>query len=131
MENSSDSESSSTSMDYILQSRSEAITNKQLNKYCRPAYKTRKLKNKGALLVLVWNFLIMSLFYYLYNTAHQLHVTQNYISVGITLPIAGWLADVYLGRYRVIQWSMWITWIGSMLNTISSVVARQVVGSSN
>ena len=71
---------------------------------------------------------MMSQFYYMYDTARQIHVIQNYISVGITLPIAGWLADTYLGRCKVIRWSMWITWIGSMLNTISSIVAQRVVG---
>ena len=35
--------------------------------------------------MLVWNFLIMSQFYYMYDTARQIHVTQNYISVGVTL----------------------------------------------
>ena len=125
---SSSSESSSASLDYILQSRSNATTNKQLSKCCGPTYRVRKLKNKGALLVLVWNFLVMSQFYYMYDTVRKDHVTQNYISVGITLPIAGWLADVYFGRYRVIRWSILITWFGSLLNTISSVVAQLVIG---
>ena len=32
------------------------------------------------------------------------------ITLGLTLPIAGWIADVRFGRYRVIYLSMWITW---------------------
>ena len=125
---SSSSESSSTSMDHILESGSRITTNnsKQLHKRSKPTYQIRKLKNRGALLVLVWNYLVVSLFYYV--TVHTAHVTQHYITLGITLPIAGWLADVYFGRYKVIHWSMWIMWIGSMLATISSIIVQMVDG---
>ena len=125
---SSSNESSSTSMDYILESGTKRTTYEQLNKCCSVTYKIRKLKNRGALLVLVWNFLVVYQFYYLYDTAHAIHITQNYIIVGITLPIAGWLADVFLGRYKVIQYSIWITWTSSVLYTINSVVVQLVSG---
>ena len=46
------------------------------------------------------------------------------VVLGFTLPLSGWLADVYIGRYRVIRWSMWIMWVGSVLATASSVVAK-------
>ncbi len=123
---SSSNESLSTSMDYVLESRRRIITNEEFNNCCSPTYKLRKLKNKGALLVLGWNFLVISLFYYI--TVNSGYVIQHYITVSITLPIAGWLADVYLGRYKVIHWSMWIMWIGTMLDTTSSVVAQLVIG---
>ena len=123
---SSRSESVTTALDDILESR--ITINRQLCGCCKSTYKLRKLKNKGALLVLVCNYLIMSLFYYI--MVHTNHDKQHlhYITVGITLPIARWLADVHLGRYRVIRWSIWIMWIGTMLNTISSVVAQLVDG---
>ena len=124
--NSSSSESSSTSMDHILESGSRTTTNKKLNKRSKPTYQIRKLKNRGALLVLVWNYLVVSLFYYV--TVQTAHVTQHYIILGITLPIAGWLADVYFGRYKVIYWSMWIMWVGSMLATTSSTIVQMVDG---
>ena len=126
--NSSSSESVTTSLDDILESGSTKTTNDQHCGYCKSTYKLRKLKNKGALLVLVWNFLIVSLFYYIMVQTN--HDKQNYIIVGIILPVAGWLADVYFGRYRVIRWSIWIMWVGSMLSTVSSVVAQLVVGYS-
>ena len=98
-------------------------TNSQSNIY-RPTYHIRKIKSKGAILVLVWNFLLMSLFYCL--TVYLSHVKANYIAWSFTLPIAGWLADVYFGRYKVIYWSMWVMWVGSILATVSSVVAQSV-----
>ena len=121
---SSRSESVTTALDDILESR--ITINRQLCGCCKSTYKLRKLKNKGALLVLVWNYLIMSLFYYI--MVHTERDKQHYITIGVTLPIAGLLANVYLGRYRVIRWSIWIMWIGAMLNTISSVVAQLVDG---
>ena len=50
------------------------------------------------------------------------------ITWGFTLPIAGWLADVYLGRYKVIRCSIWIMWIASVLLVASSVLSQLVDG---
>ena len=90
----------------------------------RPTYHIRKVKSKGAILVLVWTFLLTSLFYCL--TVYLSHIKINFIGWSVTLPIAGWLADVYFGRYKVIYWSMWVMWLGSILATVSSVVAQSV-----
>ena len=90
----------------------------------RPTYHIRKIKSKGAILVLVWNFLLVNLFYYLY--VYSNHAKTNFIGWILTLPIAGWLADVYFGRYKVIHCSMWVMWVGSILATVSSVVAQSV-----
>ena len=99
---------------------------------CKPTYQMRKLRNKGAILVLVWNFLLVNVSHYLvvsvYKSAGTIGATIGTITLGLTLPFAGWLADVYLGRYKVICWSMWIMWVGSMLATLSSVVAQLVDG---
>ena len=121
---STDSESSKSMEQVLLLSGRLSITKQQLNTCCNPTCQIRKLKNKRAILVLVWNYLVISTYYYLsvYAPHHSLH----YITWGLTLPIAGWLADVYLGRYNVIRWSMWIMWVASMLATASSVVAQLV-----
>ena len=54
--------------------------------------------------------------------SHPTLVLHNIIW-GLTLPIAGWLADVYLGRYKV---SIWIMWIASVLLVASSVLSQLV-----
>ena len=121
---SSSSDSSPTPMEHILiELGSRSTTNEQLNECCRPTYETRKLKNRGTLLVLVWNYLVAY-----YVTVYTVHIKQHYIILGITLLIAGWLADVYFGRYKVIHWSMWIMWVGSMLSTTSSIIVQMVDG---
>ena len=83
-----------------------------------------KVRNKGALLVLVWNFLVMNLFHYIaVQTPFQSFHTVTLI---FTFPIAGWLADVYFGKYKMVYWSMWIIWLATMVATVNSVVAQLV-----
>ena len=80
-------------------SQPDKITLKEyLQTFCRISYRMRKLKNKGALLVLVWSFMVMCVAYYLLNTLrasyyHSLSTSVVTI-IGVTLPIAGWLADI-------------------------------------
>ena len=42
------------------------------------------------------------------------------------MPFAGWLADLYLRRYRVIRWSMFIMWFAALLGAVSSVISNLV-----
>ena len=91
---------------------------------CKSLYQRRKLKNKGAIVVIIWNYLVTSLAFYLANYASD--YKPYFIACSFILPFAGWLADVYVGRYKVIRWSMWIMWIASVLATVSSVVAQMV-----
>ena len=94
---------------------------------CKPNYRMRKLRNKGAIIILMWNFLVMSVSHYIEVFGHiPGGVRIGTIALGLTLPFAGWLADVYFGRYKVIRWSMWIMWVASMLAAMSSVVAQLV-----
>jgi peptide/histidine transporter 3/4 len=46
------------------------------------------------------------------------------VAFGLTLPVAGWLADTHTGRYKVIRGSVWIMWIATVLTVISSVIAQ-------
>ena len=119
----SDSKSTSRSMEDILQLSNRPSFGDRLKMCCRPTYRIRKLKNKGAMLLLVWNFLAVSVFYY--PMSHPTLDMHNIIW-GLTLPIAGWLADVYLGWYKVIRWSIWIMWIASVLLVASSVLSQLV-----
>ena len=44
------------------------------------------------------------------------------IVVGVVMAVlyvfAGWLADVYFGRYKVIKVSIWVMWLGSVCGTL-------------
>ena len=50
-------------MDMVFVEGNEHITVKErINSCCKPRYQVRKLKNKGAIMVLAWNFLVTSVF---------------------------------------------------------------------
>ena len=93
-------------------------------KYCKLTNKMRTFKNKGAILLLVWNSLVINVLYYVLT--QTMVEGAHFISLFFTLLIAGWLADVYLGRYKVIRKSMCIMWTATMLMTLSSVLAQLV-----
>ena len=101
----------------------------QLKICCTPTYRMRRLRNRGAILLLVWNYLIISPFFVSQKRSiskgnYTLPFTLYMVAGGLTLSIAGWIADVYFGRYKVIQFSMWIMWIAYMLMTASTVVTE-------
>ena len=113
-----------TTMEHIIQLSTEELTLKErLQVYCKPTYKLRKLKNKGAIIVLIQNFLMFTLYTCLETTRLETKLNPCIITWGITIPLLGRLADVRIGRHNLIRWSIWIMWIAFMLATVSSVVA--------
>ena len=87
-------------------------------------YYPRRVKNKGALLVLVCNFLTMSVFHLLNHYFNKnTSLKAGFAMFGITLLIAGWLGDTRIGRYKVVCSSIWIMWIAIVIAATSSVIA--------
>ena len=68
----------------------------------------------------------MNVFYCLLNSLlvsyHDSISTSVMTIIAVTLPVAGWLADVRFGRYRVIHCSIRTMWISSVLLTVAHVV---------
>ena len=96
-------------------------------------YEIRKIKNRGAILILVWNFLSWSVFSY--SSSNAVKETNNNdlallggqaVVAGLVMPLAGWLADVRWGRYKVVSWSIWIMWTSSIFITASFILAQLV-----
>ena len=127
------SDSRSETDTFLHESNDSEITfSERLKICCTPKYQPRKLKNKGAILVLVWNFLVTTVYYYLYYktatpepfcpTCFQLIP----LPAGIVVLFAGWLADVYVERYKVLRWSIIIMWISSLLLTTTFVIENIV-----
>ena len=111
--------------------------NKNLQRCCcKATYEPRYLKNKGAILVLVWNYLISNLVTFYIERSNESGTVLTYciiylMSFCLTMPIAGWIADTRIGRYKVIRCSIWIMWIATVLATLSSVIAQLVDGYSS
>ena len=82
----------------LLTPENITITKEHLKTHCKPVYHPRRVKNKGVLLVLAWNFLTMSVFYLLNNYFKKRYALKAWFAIfGITLPLAGWLADTRIG----------------------------------
>ena len=98
------------------------------------AFKPKWIKNKGAILVLIWSFLCFPVYHYftVRNISRspfkeKLPLSPDAtISMGLLLPLGGWLADAFFGRYRVIRCGIWTMWFGAMLNGLSLVIGKVV-----
>ena len=112
-----------------LQSKENSDTSTKKS-HCQPTYQLRKLTNKGAILIIIWNFLLASVPHYqIVYVPRGLKISL--IAWVFTMPFAGWLADTRFGRYNVIYWSMWIMWIASILVAVNSIVEQFVPGHHN
>ena len=117
--------------DVIAQGSWQPTWKEHFKACCKPIYQLRKLKNKGAIVVLIHNYFAFILYTYLSRHQSEGNKTPYYITWGLTIPLLGWLADVHIGRHNLIQWSIWIMWIGSMLAAASSVIASFVTTDIN
>ena len=114
---------------------SESLSGKHFSICCKTGVHPTLLKHKGAILVLIWSFLGISVYHY-YTLSRTENPVQpkvqsllnpgEILAAGIFFPIGGWLADAYFGRYKIILCGMWIMWLGAILNGVSLVVSRVV-----
>ena len=101
---------------------SNIATNSLPNKACIHSYKTRLFRNKAALMILQWVF-TASL-----NLIIAIQIIDKYNTiyiggaVALSAPIA-LVADIYLGRYKVIQYSMRLLWIAVIAS--NTIIALQ------
>ena len=110
-----------------------------LRQCLKSRYQVRQLKNKGAILIVFWNFLVWSVYNSNTNSAlgmkniigvHSnlsiLFYVVQAVAGAVLMPLAGWLADVHFGRYKIISWSLWIMWLSSLVVTLSFVLAHVI-----
>ena len=88
-------------------------------------YWIRRAKNKGALLILIFSNLVTSTLHVIATTGVHYSAYQFWlIQFSITIAIAGWLTDAFIGRYKVIHYSVWIMWILIIAATVSVIVEQ-------
>ena len=88
-------------------------------------HQIRRVKNKGAVLVLAISYLVTSIIYFLATIAAHHPVYQVLVvPFTITLAIAGWLTDAFIGRYKVMRCSVWIMWLLMIAITVNAVVGQ-------
>ncbi len=103
-------------------------------KRCCHHLRIRKVRSKGAVVVLVWIYFLMLTCINPVYTEVNTKITMQALSLqiltisGIVLcligPLAGLVATVYCGRYRVVSWSLWIIWIGNCTTVPILVLQR-------
>ena len=94
-------------------------------------YKIRRVTNKGAILVLLLSYLVSSMYYLFFNikVSHLHYSTKFYsclwlITFSVSASLSGWLADAFIGRYKVIKNSVLIMWLFVVLATVSVIIAQ-------
>ena len=91
----------------------------------RPTYRPRKIRNKAAIVALLWNFCGLSVLVFFLVSLKQLD--YRYIVVfGLSVlvyPVAGWATDVFCGKYRVLKRSIWIAWFSTLLYVVAVILA--------
>ena len=111
----------------VTTSESNATENK-VRKCFKPRCRLRRIKNRGAVLILIWSYCVSSLYFYISYNASRVYsyvvFAMIQITVGLTIPLAGWLADIRFGRYKVTRFSMWTMWISSLLLIASLVILQ-------
>ena len=86
----------------------------------------------GTLLVLVWAALSFAVFYHTLEIIPLLPIPNEVqfgllavsISIIILLPVAGWLGDTWIGRYRVIIFGSFMSFLALWTNLIAFVMLQ-------
>ena len=95
---------------------------------CKLRYQARRVRSKGAVLVLAWSFLpwycsssVDTFLLSVVDMPFGFEVLDGVTRAALYL-LAGWLTDVYFGRYKVIRASILLIWLGSVLGTLLLVI---------
>ena len=101
---------------------SNIATNSLPNKACIRSYKTRLFRNKAVLMILQWVFTASLNLYIAAQIFDKYSIIYVVGAVALSAPIA-LVADIYLGRYKVIQYSMRLLWIAVIAS--NTIIALQ------
>lgn len=114
----------------------------RMAKFCQGI---RRVKSNGALVTLLLELLTYGAFCSAFKMSTELtgyfkdiQTIQTQLLAGIigftvftaVCPLFGWLADVYLTRYRVIQAGLWLMWIGSIVEAVNLILLSQYSSAS-
>ena len=110
------------------------LRNNNNKRFSRFRYNFQQIKSKGAILVLVWDVLVSfstGLMYhsavsFLYTTPGNsiiLKLFQNLFFVSYILyPLGGLIADVWIGRYKVIIVSVYICFLAWIIACVGYLI---------
>ena len=119
--------------DVVISTKDRPKSNKKVNSHLT---RLSLFHKKEIMLILLWNtlvfgyqFTVIQLFFSDYSNYNTNYWLTTFVALvfyyGVSklfFPFAGWLADSHFGRYRVIKYSMWLMWLGSLLLVINRIV---------
>ena len=105
----------------------------------RRRYQVRQLKSRGALLVLLWNLLVFSHQSTVFNNLLRFFglnepwekvlaaIFLQQVLPNLLYPVAGWIADAKVGRYKVIRFSLFLMWLSSVFLLLIALLKYSLV----
>ena len=107
---------------YRTTTPSNIATNSLPNKACIYSYKIRLFRNKAALMILQWVFTAFLNLIITVTIIDKYNSTYIGGALALSAPIA-LVVDIYLGRYKIIQYSMKLLWIAVIAS--NTIIALQ------
>ena len=113
---------------------------------CHRQHQLLCVRSKPAFLVVVWNFFVAAVFgpkvvasilvLLLYGGLHGLPhfvviVLASYASLALLtlfFPLGGFIADVYVGRFKTLFTSLWLIWIASLVTSAGAAIFYLIKG---
>ena len=94
--------------------------------FCRYRFRVQIFRRREVNLVLFYNLLIIttiSPFAFAWGTNIPSYLVFIVLGIGAcAFPIAGYLADLHYGRYKLIKFSMWLVWVCVVIQCAMSIV---------
>ncbi len=93
----------------------------------------RQIKSKGAILVIVWTYLIISHVNFIYESTTPSTKTLSQGAaiacciIALLSPFAGFIAGVYFGTYKVMRIGLWLMWIGGAVTVLTFTLQSLLV----
>ena len=112
----------------------EVEVNPQHIRSCKPKCKARKFSSKAALMVLIWNIVTNTIFGSLDSLVNLFDSSDDdpssylvyravtdvvpFVLLLLTALLSGWLADTYLGHYRVAKIGLFLAFASAVLQCL-------------
>ena len=96
---------------------------------CKLNVWSQPFNSRGAVIVLIWRFLIRSVFFFFNagiliqnRSSGQALLIALLICIMFSYPLAGWLGEGHFGRYKVVSISLLVTWAAVIASGVSVLV---------
>ncbi len=125
---------------------SSSVNKQVVSKKSNFRYVMRKIQKshlKGTVLVLIWSFFVWSVMWHSFSEVFLsrtstgessklafkqatpyivAHYSIIFLVFLVGTPLSGWLADAYVGRYKVLKWSLLLVFVGVIIRHSTDLI---------